>query len=135
MNIKKQDEGCCGPPFPEDLAERLERLIKFAGMTREEFAQRVKGGAKPYHSTFLTGRDCSLCGRGHLAFLQFSGLPGGPVVRSFCAPGDVPLQDTFDCFFDYGFHGVEVISEPVYLANSTDDDVRPAGAPFEVVFL
>ena len=33
--------GCCEPPFPEDFAERLERLIEFAGMTREEFAQRL----------------------------------------------------------------------------------------------
>ena len=41
MNMKKQDEGCCGPPFPEDFAERLERLIEFAGLTREEFAQRL----------------------------------------------------------------------------------------------
>ncbi len=41
MNSTKQDEGCHGPPFPEDFAERLERLIEFAGMTREEFAQRL----------------------------------------------------------------------------------------------
>ncbi len=41
MNIKEQNEGCYGPPFPEDFAERLERLNEFAGMTREEFAQRL----------------------------------------------------------------------------------------------
>ena len=41
MNEKKHDEGCCGPPFPEDFAERLERLIEHAGLTREEFAQRL----------------------------------------------------------------------------------------------
>ncbi len=36
-----QDECCCGLPFPEDFAERLERLIEHAGLSREEFAQRL----------------------------------------------------------------------------------------------
>ena len=41
MNKKEQDEGCCSPPFPEDFAERLERPIELAGLSREEFAQRL----------------------------------------------------------------------------------------------
>ena len=41
MNKKEQDGGGCGPPFPEDFAERLERLIEHAGLSREEFAQRL----------------------------------------------------------------------------------------------
>ena len=40
MNKKEQDEGC-SPPFPEDFAERLERLIELAGLSREEFAGRL----------------------------------------------------------------------------------------------
>ena len=42
MNKKKQEEGSYpGPAFPEDFAERLERLIELAGLSREEFAQRL----------------------------------------------------------------------------------------------
>ena len=41
MNKMEQDGGGCGPSFPEDFAQRLERLIEFAGLTREEFAQRL----------------------------------------------------------------------------------------------
>ena len=41
MTMKELDEGGCGPPFPEDFAERLERLIEFAGLTRVEFAERL----------------------------------------------------------------------------------------------
>ena len=41
MNKKEQDEDCCSPPFPEDFAERLERLIELAGLSWEEFAQRL----------------------------------------------------------------------------------------------
>ena len=41
MNNRKQDEGCYEPPFPEDFAERLERFIEHAGLSREEFAQRL----------------------------------------------------------------------------------------------
>ena len=41
MNKKEQDEGCFSPPFPEDFDERLERLIELAGLSREEFAQRL----------------------------------------------------------------------------------------------
>ena len=86
-------------------------------------------------STFLTVRTFSLIGArppGISAVQRSARWPRSALL--FC-PRDVPLQDTFDCFFDYGFHGVEVISEPVYLAYCTDDDVRPAGAPFGVVFL
>ncbi len=41
MNKKEQDGGGCGPPFPEDFAERLERLTELAGLSWEEFAQRL----------------------------------------------------------------------------------------------
>ena len=40
MNEKEQDDGF-EPPFPEDFHERLERLIEHAGLTREEFSQRL----------------------------------------------------------------------------------------------
>ena len=40
MNKKEQDDGF-EPPFPEDFHERLERLIEHAGLSREEFAQRL----------------------------------------------------------------------------------------------
>ena len=40
MNKKEQDEGF-SPPFPEDFAERLERLIELAGLSREEFAEHL----------------------------------------------------------------------------------------------
>ncbi len=41
MNKKEQDGGGCWPPFPEDFAVRLGRLIEHAGLSREEFAQRL----------------------------------------------------------------------------------------------
>ena len=41
MNETDRDEDCCSPPFPEDFAERLERLIELAGLSREEFAERL----------------------------------------------------------------------------------------------
>jgi len=40
MHKKEQDDGF-SPPFPEDFAERLERLIELAGLSREEFAERL----------------------------------------------------------------------------------------------
>ncbi len=41
MNKKEKDEGCFSPPFPEDFDERLKRLIELAGLSREEFAERL----------------------------------------------------------------------------------------------
>ena len=40
MNKKEQNEEY-SPPFPEDFHERLERLIEHAGLSREEFAERL----------------------------------------------------------------------------------------------
>ena len=42
MDGKEQEEGSYPEPsFPEDFGERLERLIELAGLSREEFAQRL----------------------------------------------------------------------------------------------
>ena len=41
MNEMERQEDCCSPSFPKDFAERLERLIELAGLSREEFAERL----------------------------------------------------------------------------------------------
>ena len=41
MHEMEREEECCSHPFPEDFVERLERLIEFAGLSREEFARRL----------------------------------------------------------------------------------------------
>ena len=75
MNKKGKDEGGCGPPFPEDFAERLERLIEFAGLSREEFAQRLgidyDRVAEWFEGAELTGGEVW-----HVARLAWS-IPGG----------------------------------------------------------
>ena len=75
MNKKEQDEGCYSPPFPEDFAERLERLIEFADLSREEFAQRLgidsERVAEWFEGAELTGGEVW-----HVARLAWS-IPGG----------------------------------------------------------
>ena len=41
MNEREQEEGSNPELFPEDFGERLERLIGLAGLSREEFAERL----------------------------------------------------------------------------------------------
>ena len=75
MNKKEQDEGCFSPPFPEDFDERLERLIELAGLSREEFAQRLgidyDRVAEWFEGAELTGGEVW-----HVARLAWS-IPGG----------------------------------------------------------
>lgn len=74
MNKKEQDEGF-SPPFPEDFDERLERLIELAGLSREEFAQRLgfeyDRVAEWFEGAELTGGEVW-----HLARFA-SSIPGG----------------------------------------------------------
>ncbi len=41
MDARKRQEDPHPDPFPEDFGERLERLIEFAGVSSEEFAERL----------------------------------------------------------------------------------------------
>ena len=41
MDARKRQEDFHPEPFPEDFGERLERLIEFAGISSEEFAERL----------------------------------------------------------------------------------------------
>ena len=72
---KEQDGGGCGPPFPEDFAERLERLTELAGLSWEEFAQRLgidyDRVAEWFVGAELTGGEVW-----HVARLGWS-IPGG----------------------------------------------------------
>ena len=41
MDARKRQEDSHSDPFPEDFGERLERLIVLAGISTEEFAERL----------------------------------------------------------------------------------------------
>ena len=75
MNEMEREEDCCSPPFPEDFGERLKRLIELAGLSREEFAQRlgIDYGrvAEWFDGAVLTGGEVW-----HVARLAYS-IPGG----------------------------------------------------------
>ena len=75
MNKKEQDEGSYPELFPEDFAERLERLIELAGLSRGEFAQRLgieyDRVAEWFEGAILTGGEVW-----HVARLAWS-IPGG----------------------------------------------------------
>ena len=71
-------EECCSHPFPEDFGERLERLIELAGLSREEFAQRLgidfDRVAQWFDGAALTGGEVW-----HVARLAYS-IPGGMAI-------------------------------------------------------
>ena len=76
MNKKEQEEGSYREPsFPEDFDERLERLIELAGLSREEFAERLgidyDRVAEWFEGAELTGGEVW-----HVARLAWS-IPGG----------------------------------------------------------
>ncbi len=76
MDGKEQEEGSYPEPsFPEDFGERLERLIELAGLSREEFAQRLgidyDRVAEWFEGAELTGGEVW-----HVARLAWS-IPGG----------------------------------------------------------
>ena len=76
MNKKEQKEGSYPEPsFPEDFDERLERLIELAGLSREEFAERLSIDydrvAEWFEGAELTGGEVW-----HVARLAWS-IPGG----------------------------------------------------------
>ena len=77
MNKKEQDDGF-SPPFPEDFDERLERLIELAGLSREEFAERLgfehDRVAEWFEGAELTGGEVW-----HVARLAYS-IPGGMAI-------------------------------------------------------
>ena len=41
MEAGERVEDSCPKPFPEDFGERLNRLTELAGLSREEFAERL----------------------------------------------------------------------------------------------
>ena len=71
---REQDDGF-SPPFPEDFAERLERLIKLAGLSRDDFAERLgfecDRVAEWFEGAELTGGEVW-----HVARFAWS-IPGG----------------------------------------------------------
>ena len=75
MNETELEQDGCSHPFPEDFSERLERLIELAGLSREEFAQRlgIEYGrvAQWFDGAVLTGGEVW-----HVARLAYS-IPGG----------------------------------------------------------
>ncbi len=78
MNEMDGEEYCCSPPFPEDFDERLERLIELAGLSREEFVQRLgidyDRVAEWFDGAVLTGGEVW-----HVARLAYS-IPGGVAI-------------------------------------------------------
>ena len=78
MNEMEREEEFCSPPFPEDFGERLERLIELAGLSREEFAQRLgidyDRVAQWFDGAVLTGGEVW-----HVARLAYS-IPSGMAI-------------------------------------------------------
>ena len=78
MNEMEREEDCCSPPFPEDFADRLERLIELAGLSREEFAQVLgisyERVAQWFDGAVLTGGEVW-----HVARLAYL-IPGGMAI-------------------------------------------------------
>ena len=75
MNGREREEGSYPELFPEDFGERLERLIELAGLSREEFAERLgieyERVAEWLDGAILTGGEVW-----HVARLAWS-VPGG----------------------------------------------------------
>ena len=75
MNEREREEGSYPELFPEDFGERLERLIELAGLSREEFAERLgieyERVAEWFDGAILTGGEVW-----HVARLAWS-VPGG----------------------------------------------------------
>ncbi len=75
MDGRERDEGSYPELFPEDFGERLKRLIELAGLSREEFAERLgieyDRVVEWFDGAVLTGGEVW-----HVARLAWSG-PGG----------------------------------------------------------
>ncbi len=75
MDGGEREEGSYPELFPEDFGERLERLIELAGLSREEFAERLgieyESVAEWFDGAILTGGEVW-----HVARLAWS-VPGG----------------------------------------------------------
>ena len=75
MDGREREEGSYPELFPEDFGERLERLIELAGLSREEFAERLgieyERVAEWFDGAILTGGEVW-----HVARLAWS-VPGG----------------------------------------------------------
>ena len=75
MNEREREEGSYPELFPEDFGERLERLIGLAGLSREEFAERLgieyDRVVEWFNGAILTGGEVW-----HVARLAWS-VPGG----------------------------------------------------------
>ena len=75
MDGREREEGSYAELFPEDFGERLERLIELAGLSREEFAERLgiehDRVAEWFNGAILTGGEVW-----HVARLAWS-VPGG----------------------------------------------------------
>ena len=75
MDEREREEGSYPELFPEDFGERLERLIELAGLSREEFAERLgieyERVVEWFDGAILTGGEVW-----HVARLAWS-VPGG----------------------------------------------------------
>ena len=75
MDECEHEEGSYPELFPEDFGERLERLIELAGLSREEFAERLgieyDRVVEWFDGAILTGGEVW-----HVARLAWS-IPGG----------------------------------------------------------